>query len=255
MECLRGRARILGQNAFTRFAWEGFRMSVAALPSPVAQKIPARKAVRYGWLFINVPVLGLIFAVPALALWLGAVLRLPEWVMLASLPVGIGLAWIWWSYATPKWRLWAMRRADNLYELHREAVRAQLVWPRGSIFENTEFKSTLHVLKEKHVEILEYFDGFRFFLDYLEAQGKSFYGLDELRRNVDEFRETQYDSDRSPFHIGAQKTAMDQLRLALKSARTVTLSDDWPLLMDELEQVLNAYQELSRRPATPTGWK
>ncbi len=219
-------------------------MSSAALPAPMAEKISVQRAVTLGWLFINGPVTALMFGIPVMTLWLIKWTTLPGWSVLASFPAGFGLAWLWWSYATPKWRLWAMRRAKNLYLLHDEAVRAQLVWPHGSIFENTEFKSALDVLKEKHVEFLDLLDWFRFYLDYLEAKGGTFSGLDEPRRDVDECREALYRDGASQAHSATEKAAMDRLRLTLKSMHAPDITENWLKSLNKLEYMLDFYQEL-----------
>jgi len=49
------------------------------------------------------------------------------------------IAWIWWSYAVPRWRSWALARGVDSDELQAVAQREKLVWPRGHIFERTEF--------------------------------------------------------------------------------------------------------------------
>ncbi len=49
-------------------------------------------------------------------------------------------AWLWWSWSVPRWRAWAISRGVDPERLQEHAVRAKLVWPRGSIFERTEFR-------------------------------------------------------------------------------------------------------------------
>jgi len=61
-----------------------------------------------------------IFAVPA-----GAVL-------------GSGVAWIWWSFAIPRWRDWVIDVGLTPRDVQDLAVRVGLVWPVGSFFERTE---------------------------------------------------------------------------------------------------------------------
>ena len=68
-------------------------------------------------------------ATPAIALGLAPVLLF------------IALAWGWWSFAVPRWRLWAYERVGDISELKRRAVAVGLTWPDGHIFEKTEFKS------------------------------------------------------------------------------------------------------------------
>jgi hypothetical protein len=47
---------------------------------------------------------------------------------------------VYWSFAIPRWRRWALRRGAPAEELQRLAVAANLVWQKGSIFERTEFR-------------------------------------------------------------------------------------------------------------------
>ncbi len=57
-----------------------------------------------------------------------------------SLIVGFIFSWLWWSYSVPRWRRDALRQGANADELQAAAEDALLVWPKGSIFEKTEFK-------------------------------------------------------------------------------------------------------------------
>ena len=61
-------------------------------------------------------------------------------------------AWLWWSVQVPKWRLWAYERVDDIPELKRRAIEAQLIWPDGSIFSRTEIKSAAHAAREREFE-------------------------------------------------------------------------------------------------------
>jgi len=125
-------------------------------------------------------------------------------------------------------------------------VRGQLVWPHGSIYEQTEFKSPLHVLKEKHIEIHHYFDKFRYYLDFLETTGSSFSGLGETRQAVDAFRESLYANGGDPLYKVSMKVSIDQLRIVLKSIRMAFPGPDWPGLMDALQGMLDDYQGLAK---------
>jgi hypothetical protein len=49
-------------------------------------------------------------------------------------------AWVWWAYATPRWRAWAHARGVDPVELQRVAEAEQLVWPVGHFFQYTEFR-------------------------------------------------------------------------------------------------------------------
>jgi TRAP-type C4-dicarboxylate transport system permease small subunit len=59
---------------------------------------------------------------------------------LFSVVVGFVLAWLWWSYWVPRWRDWAHAAGLDPDALQKSAELTCLVWPRGSIFEKTEFR-------------------------------------------------------------------------------------------------------------------
>jgi hypothetical protein len=54
---------------------------------------------------------------------------------------GFILAWLAWSLLVPRWRLWSYERVEDIKELKRCAVSAQLIWPEGHFFERTEIAS------------------------------------------------------------------------------------------------------------------
>ncbi len=97
--------------------------------------ISAGRAVAYGLLIVNGPVLALILG----GLWLGARLS-------AGAPSGTGLgfaagfvlAWLWWSISVPRWRAWALSRGADPERLQLLGQRAGVVWPRGSFLAKTE---------------------------------------------------------------------------------------------------------------------
>jgi len=55
--------------------------------------------------------------------------------------LSIPLAWLWWSVAVPKWKLWAYSRVNDVDALKRRAIAAGLIWPDGHLFEKTELCS------------------------------------------------------------------------------------------------------------------
>jgi hypothetical protein len=90
---------------------------------------------------------------PAVAIMLGG-LCLTPFLSLSSILEGRGLAlgllviswpvwlaWLYWSVAVPKWRIWALRMVDDWRRLEARAVATLLIWPRGWIFEKTEIAS------------------------------------------------------------------------------------------------------------------
>lgn len=91
-----------------------------------------------GLVWVNGPVAACLFGVP-LATW--SVFPNHPGVMFAACAVGLGLAWLAWSYNVPRWRLWAYARADDLGRLKTLAQQLGIVWPDGHFFERTELRS------------------------------------------------------------------------------------------------------------------
>jgi len=106
---------------------------------PTENPITARMAVDRGHQVVTQPVLGIMAGV----FLLGAVLGVGFGQLIAGLALIIRapyLAWLWWSYATPRWRRWALGRGAHPDFLQELAQREWLVWPRGHLFERTEFR-------------------------------------------------------------------------------------------------------------------
>jgi hypothetical protein len=72
-------------------------------------------------------------------LW-GAMMFVPLFVLVVLIP--ISPAWLWWSCAAPRWRIWALRNVDDWALLEQSAVKDGLIWRRHSIFNLTEIKSS-----------------------------------------------------------------------------------------------------------------
>jgi hypothetical protein len=132
---------------------------------------------RRGSLYINLPVFVLLIAVYGLLLismklagagkatgnslphadpgspW-GLLMFIPLFILLVILLVLP--AWLWWSYATPKWRIWALQNVDDWHVLEEAAIQKRLIWPRTSIFNLTEIKSFAQKTLER--ELISYRD-------------------------------------------------------------------------------------------------
>ncbi|WP_146907258.1 hypothetical protein [Arenimonas daejeonensis] len=89
-----------------------------------------------GTLVVNVPVLTLLFGPGFAATRLGY----EDW-FLYILAASFFTAWSWWSFALPRWRLWAYERVKSTGAVHARALAAGLVWPRGSLLTRTEFQN------------------------------------------------------------------------------------------------------------------
>jgi hypothetical protein len=107
------------------------------------------KAILFGQLIVNMPAGIIIFCISSP----GIVLALILWSIIPSRPDGIfyfGLiisvtiggccGWLWWSYFVPRWRRWALKNGVPEDKLQKWGVITGLLWPKGSIFEKTEFK-------------------------------------------------------------------------------------------------------------------
>jgi hypothetical protein len=95
-------------------------------------KITIWKAIVVGQLVVNLPAVGIMIA----ALFLGSVVA--PWPL--SLLAGTLVGWVWWSFAVSRWRDWALDRGIDPERLQKFAFRTGLTWPKGSLFERTEFR-------------------------------------------------------------------------------------------------------------------
>jgi hypothetical protein len=113
------------------------------------------RAVTIGLLWVNGPVF-LLMVGPIVGFLAvdraGLVPPQLQWRGICLFGAGWLLAWLWWSFTVPKWRLWAYARVLDIVELKRSAVKAGLTWPDGSIFERTEIKSRAHRQLERKFE-------------------------------------------------------------------------------------------------------
>ena len=99
------------------------------------KRITPVRAVIYGLLTVSLPVLCVIFIFGILGFLLGGVDVL-TWGLL----VGALIAWPVWSFLVPRWRDWVEDSGLKGEDVQRLAVWTLLLWPKGSIFERTEFK-------------------------------------------------------------------------------------------------------------------
>ena len=104
------------------------------------QPLTPELAVRRGHYFITVPVLTTMVALWVLLakLFPRGPSNIPTGVLIVAGPPTV--AWLWWSYAVPRWRYWALSRGVDPDALQRLAQRTSLVWRKGHILEKTEFR-------------------------------------------------------------------------------------------------------------------
>jgi hypothetical protein len=94
------------------------------------------QAVRRGHRMVSVPALG-VMGISALLGWL-----LTDKVAGALLGVVVSVvpAWLWWSYAIPRWRDWLDDVGVAEASVYDLAVKSGLAFPRGFFLEATEFR-------------------------------------------------------------------------------------------------------------------
>ena len=101
-------------------------------PKPISVQLAVKRGVQLiNWPVRSIIVVGLI----AGALLINILPVVGFALMVAAIPC----AWVWWSYLVPEWRNWAHRRGADPEQLQYLAECARLVWPKGSVFERTEF--------------------------------------------------------------------------------------------------------------------
>ena len=117
-------------------------------PTPSVQQLTADAAVRWGHLFVTLPVLALMLGLWGLASVLfrhGRQLSgLPASLQVAiAVTVAVGppaAAWLWWAFAVPRWRYGALSRGADPELLQALGQAQGLVWPQESFLTRTEFR-------------------------------------------------------------------------------------------------------------------
>jgi hypothetical protein len=127
-------------------------MKNASNPQPLTgqkKTLHVAIAILVGQLIVNLPVMLIILGAygVGIALLLTLVdkfLFFQGWGFLIGILVliiiGPLVGWLWWSFSVPRWRKWALRNGVPEDNLQKWAVSTGLVWPKGSVFEKTEFR-------------------------------------------------------------------------------------------------------------------
>ena len=108
------------------------------------QSVTPKAAIQRAFVMVTLPsMVCLIIPIAAsiAAIHEGYIRRDDPLVQLLSFAASFGGAWLAWSIQTPKWRLWAYERVDDIGELKALAVRSMLIWPEGSFLGRTEIMS------------------------------------------------------------------------------------------------------------------
>lgn len=118
------------------------------------EKISISKAIGFGTLFVNVPVLSFLIggiSITILCLKHTIFPKEYEFLSLLGFTLSFIFAWLWWSFSVPLWRYWAYQRVESILELKSSAIAAGLIWPEGSFFERTEIKPVKLIALEKEL--------------------------------------------------------------------------------------------------------
>lgn len=121
--------------------------------------VSIESAIRRGLLYVNGPVVLLLFTPMGVALAfferLASFLGSDAYafvVFCASFALGFVSAWAWWSFAVPRWRIWAYEHVQDIPRLKLRAVQVGLTWPDGHAFERTEIKSAALAKRQRELE-------------------------------------------------------------------------------------------------------
>ncbi len=111
------------------------------IATPPVRLTPQAAVDAAAW-YVSGPVLVIMLApaLGALALGLAAGAPFSAFWPVAGMVLIVSwlLAWLAWSILTPRWRLWAYERVDDIDELKRIALADRVLWPEGHIIHRSE---------------------------------------------------------------------------------------------------------------------
>ena len=107
------------------------------------EKIKFNKVLNYGQLYINFPVMIVMFGLMWITYYLNQIGYFSNFIAGVGFVISFVLGWLVWSFFIAKWRIWAFDKIDEKYhwELKEEAISTKLIWPDGHFFEKTEIRS------------------------------------------------------------------------------------------------------------------
>lgn len=104
------------------------------------ETVSVDEALRRGKRTVTYPSLLIMISLIVLSIAATALLKC-GWLIGGGIVISFILAWLYWGFAITRWRLWAFDNVRNVHELKKRAIKAQLIWKDGSIFEKTEIRS------------------------------------------------------------------------------------------------------------------
>ncbi len=112
-------------------------------PLDVTETVSPRRALRRGLGLLCLAPMAVIFGGWILAAIIAGALHgmgvaPPAWLAVPAVAVPWCLGWLWWSYAAPRWRLWAMGHCAYWPQVRAVAVAGGYLWRDGHLFERTE---------------------------------------------------------------------------------------------------------------------
>lgn len=113
-------------------------------------------AIQRGLAMVYGPFFLFVVGIPIAMLILFTHFNISTIFVLPSVPAGILVAWAWWSFRVPQWRIWALQHVEDIENLHKRAVQIGIEWPYGHIFERTEIKSQQLALREVLLQLRYY---------------------------------------------------------------------------------------------------
>jgi hypothetical protein len=119
----------------------------------VTQRVTIDQAIQKAKMTVHMPATCLMFAAWGQALILVPSNLLPPLFLYLSAAIAISgwpLAWVYRSYMTPRWKLWAYAGAGNVQQMKEAALKAKVVAPDNSFAEKSEICS-----KEMRSQILK----------------------------------------------------------------------------------------------------
>jgi len=117
------------------------------------EEIEFNKVLNKGQLFINFPIMIVMFGFMGISYYLNKIDFISKPIMIIGFVISFILGWLVWSFSIVKWRIWAFEKIDERFhnKLKDEAIKAKLIWPDGHIFEKTEIRSSEQKAKIKAI--------------------------------------------------------------------------------------------------------
>ena len=95
------------------------------------------RAIKKGQLLVTLPAIFLLIGTSITGLITFRGLEDASNYYLVSFLAGFIFSWFYWSLSITWWKVWAYKNVNNIEMLESEAVKGQLLWPKGSWFNRT----------------------------------------------------------------------------------------------------------------------